>query len=175
MSSKHGSSHCRILLVEDNPADVALLRHSLAEDDASYELQVVRDGESALKLLKHLAASDRATRPGAVVLDLNLPRISGLELLRFLKSNPELKDLRVAVTTSSLREEDRASAEALGADLFAVKSLHLHDHFAFGRALMQLCERDVCGPHRKHSPSHAQRNTRSLSKEELPHGTNTGR
>ena len=95
-----------ILLVEDNPGDVRLTREAFAGAELDCELHVVGDGEAALDFLHRRGAHETAPRPDLVLLDLNLPRMSGLEVLEAIAEDPALRRLPVVVLTSSTAEED---------------------------------------------------------------------
>jgi two-component system, chemotaxis family, response regulator Rcp1 len=112
----------RILVVEDSEADVELLREVLADAGQEVELAVCRLGEDALTYL-HEADGGRGERPHLVVLDLNLPRMSGLEVLEALRSDadPELRRMPVIVFTTSKAQSDILSAYDLHASSFVTK------------------------------------------------------
>lgn len=95
-----------ILLVEDSPGDVRLTREALKEGGIANELHVAHDGEQALAFLRREGSYADAPRPELVLLDLNLPRLDGREVLREIKSDPSLKRIPVVVLTTSTAEED---------------------------------------------------------------------
>lgn len=95
-----------ILLVEDNPGDVRLTREAFREAHINNDLHVVRDGEAALDFLHQRGDHADAPRPSLVLLDLNLPRVSGMDVLEEAKSDPVLRRIPVVVLTSSEAEED---------------------------------------------------------------------
>jgi CheY-like chemotaxis protein len=111
----------RILLVEDNLADVRLTREVLGLADLPGELAVARDGVEALERLR----APGAARPDLVLLDLNLPRKSGLEVLAEMKSDPDLRCVPVVVLTTSRAESDVRRAYDLHANAYVAKSLGL--------------------------------------------------
>lgn len=94
----------KMLLVEDNPADIRLIREVLKETDNS--LFVVKDGVEALKFLNLEANYSNAPRPDIIILDLNLPRKDGREVLKEIKKNDNLKSIPVIVLTTSNSEDD---------------------------------------------------------------------
>lgn len=100
--SAPGSRPLRLLLVEDNPGDVGLFTEALRETGATIELAVAADGREALAWL----ARRRHDRPDLVLLDFNLPKMGGLELLRALKAEPKWRALPVIALTSSRKEQD---------------------------------------------------------------------
>lgn len=95
-----------ILLVEDDPGDVMLVREALAERKAAGVLAVVDDGVKAIEFLRRQGRYADAERPGVVLLDLNLPGRSGAEVLAEIKSDPALATIPVVVLTTSEAEED---------------------------------------------------------------------
>lgn len=96
----------RILLVEDSPADVELARQALAEAKVANEVHVIRDGEAAMEFLRREGAYADAPRPDLVLLDLNLPKKDGREVLVEVKRDPELCVIPVVVLTTSAADED---------------------------------------------------------------------
>ena len=95
-----------VLLVEDDPGDVLLVREALAEHKVANTLSVVSDGVQALEFLRGEGEYGDAERPGLVLLDLNLPRKSGAEVLAEVKNDPRLSTIPVVVLTTSEAEED---------------------------------------------------------------------
>lgn len=115
----------RILLVEDNPADVMLTRAALEEAKFANELHVARDGEEAMRFLRREGEHAQAPRPDLVLLDLNLPRMDGREVLAAVKSDPELKRIPVVVLTTSAHEEDILRAYDTHANAYITKPVNL--------------------------------------------------
>ena len=97
-----------ILLVEDNPGDVQLTLEAFNEGEISNHINVVKDGVQALEYLRKQGVYANAVRPNIVLLDLNLPRKSGLEVLAELKADPDLRSIPIVVLTTSRDEEDIA-------------------------------------------------------------------
>lgn len=113
-----------ILLVEDNPDDVTLARMALKRSQITNKLVVVMDGEEALEYLFSLgkyADRDPQDKPAVIILDLKLPRIDGLEVLKQIRSNKHTSMLPAVVLTSSTEETDRAESQRLGADAYIPK------------------------------------------------------
>jgi len=111
----------RVLLVEDDPDHAELVRRGLEEFGSRLELTHVGDGEAALDYLRSRAPRDAAGRPHLVLLDLRLPRIDGLEVLREIKTSPELCDIPCVVLTTSKAEGDMVQAYRLHANSYLVK------------------------------------------------------
>ena len=107
----------RILLVEDSLPDIELTMEALADAKVANEVTVVRDGEAALEHLRRPGAA----RPDLVILDLNLPRLSGHEVLAQMRADPALRRVPVAVLTTSGAEADVARTYDLGANCFLTK------------------------------------------------------
>lgn len=113
-----------ILLVEDNSRDVEMTLRALTRAGLTNRVHVVRDGAEALNYLfsSGRSATRRVpTRPHLVLLDLNLPKVSGLEVLRRLKGDPRTRSIPVAVLTVSQRDSDVAESQRLGAEAYIVK------------------------------------------------------
>lgn len=113
-----------ILLVEDSPADVVITQNALAEAQVINRIHVVEDGIDALAFLRKQAPYLDAQRPDLILLDLNLPRKSGHEVLAVIKADPMLKSIPVVVLTTSQLEEDVGKAYDLHANCYVVKPLN---------------------------------------------------
>ncbi len=111
----------RVLLVEDDPDHAELVRRGLEEYGSSLRLTHVADGESALEYLKDRAPRSTPGRPHLILLDLRLPRMDGLEVLREIKASPELADIPCVVLTTSRAEGDMLKAYRLHANSYLVK------------------------------------------------------
>lgn len=125
-----------ILLVEDNPSDVELTRRALVRKQISNEMLVARDGEEALgMLLGRPGCQDQRAQPAVILLDLNLPKVTGLEVLRRLRAEPATRYIPVVVLTTSNEERDISASYALGANSYIRKSI---DFMAFADTIAQL-------------------------------------
>jgi chemotaxis family two-component system response regulator Rcp1 len=113
----------RLLVVEDSESDIQLLREALADSEPLVELDIVRHGEDALSFLRREGEFEAAARPDLVVLDLNLPRMGGFEVLRALREDvdPRLRRLPVVVFTTSATTSDVEKAYDLHASSFVTK------------------------------------------------------
>ena len=119
-----------MLLVEDDSNDCLLMEHAFSRSAPHVRLHKVRDGIEAQEYLTGKGVfADRAQYPlpELILLDLKLPRKNGLEVLEWMKGNPELKDLRVIVLSSSQEKRDIDRAYELGASSFLVKSVNIRD------------------------------------------------
>lgn len=114
-----------VLLVEDNPGDVRLTREALAGSKVDIRFHVVSDGAEAMAFLHHQPPYQDAVRPDLILLDLNLPKVSGLEVLKNIKTDPGLKVVPVVVLTSSQAESDIAASYRLQANAFVSKPVDL--------------------------------------------------
>ncbi len=116
-----------ILLIEDNSADVDLIRRMLEKVDAGIRITVARDGAEALETIDNWGSESPA--PEVILLDLKLPKVSGLEVLKHLKSNPRTKSLPVVVLTSSNELKDIQEAYQIGANSYILKAIDF-DNFS---------------------------------------------
>jgi DNA-binding response OmpR family regulator len=118
----------RILLVEDDPHDVELTFAGLSEYNLANEVVVARDGEEALDFLYRRGKFAGRTdgNPAVVLLDLKLPKVGGLEVLRQLKTDDTLKMVPVVILTSSLEDRDMVEGYKLGTNAYVVKPVDFH-------------------------------------------------
>jgi CheY-like chemotaxis protein len=127
----------RILLAEDNANDVELTLAALQSHNIANEVVVVRDGVEALDYLyrrgPHPSRDPRD--PGLILLDLKMPRVDGLEVLRQVKSDPQLRTIPVVVLTSSREESDVVRSYDLGVNAYVVKPVQFNDFMEAVRAL----------------------------------------
>jgi CheY-like chemotaxis protein len=125
MSMNGSGGPIEILLVEDNPGDVRLTVEALKEGKIHNRMSVVADGEAALSFLRREGVYGDAPRPDLVLLDLNLPRKDGREVLAEIKVDPELKRIPVVVLTTSKAEEDILRTYNLHANCYITKPVDL--------------------------------------------------
>jgi two-component system, chemotaxis family, response regulator Rcp1 len=124
-SNNHGNGAIEILLVEDNPGDVRLTQEALRESKVLNHLSVASDGVEALAMLRREGPYASQPRPGLILLDLNLPRRDGRELLADIKADPVLRRIPVVVLTTSDAEGDVVRAYDLHANCYIVKPVDL--------------------------------------------------
>lgn len=119
----------RILLVEDDPKDVELTLIALGEYNLANEVVVASDGEQALDYLycRGNYAGRARENPSVLLLDLKLPKVDGLEVLRQIKSDEKLRMLPVVVLTSSREEKDLVASYQLGVNAYVVKPVDFHE------------------------------------------------
>jgi CheY-like chemotaxis protein len=120
MTEKNSVNYLEILLVEDNQADVVLTKRALKSGKVLHNLHVANDGEAALAFLRDVEYG-KAPRPDLVLLDLNLPKVNGREVLAKIKSNEALASIPVVVLTTSKADEDVMIAYELHANSFITK------------------------------------------------------
>ena len=125
MNVRSMSRPVEILLVEDNPGDVRLTREALREGKVHNVLHVVPDGVEALRFLRREDQYAEAVRPDLILLDLNLPKKDGREVLQDVKADPALRNIPVVVLTSSQAEQDIARAYDLHANCYVTKPVDL--------------------------------------------------
>jgi CheY-like chemotaxis protein len=116
-----------ILLVEDNPKDVEITLHALQKHNLANRVHVARDGKEALDYFFGDGRGEPPARPKLVLLDLKLPRVDGLEVLRMLKSDPSTKAIPVVVMTSSTQDSDLEECYRLGANSYLRKPIDFHE------------------------------------------------
>ncbi len=124
-----------ILLVEDNEGDVRLTREALKEGRIRNRLHVVSDGEQALAFLHKEDDYSDVPRPDLILLDLNLPRLDGREVLSAIKNDPALKQIPVVVLTSSRTEQDLLRAYDLHANCFITKPVEFDEFIDVVRSI----------------------------------------
>ncbi len=127
----------RIVLVEDNPSDVFLLERALDEHAVGYSIEIMRDGEQALRYLDNLKSNGNAM-PDLIILDLNLPRHDGIEVLVKCRAVEELAHVPVMILTSSDSPKERERAEQLGVCDYVRKPILLDEFMAVGGRIKQV-------------------------------------
>jgi two-component system, chemotaxis family, response regulator Rcp1 len=126
-----------ILMVEDNPGDVRLTREALKGAKMWAQVHVVEDGVAALDYLYRRAPYESALRPDLILLDLNLPRMDGREVLAIVKGDPTLRLIPIVVLTTSQAEEDVLRAYHLNANCYVTKPVDLHQFNRIVQAIEQ--------------------------------------
>ena len=117
-----------VLMVEDDDGDILMTREAFEYYKVQNRLHVVTDGEQALQFLRRQGPYADAPRPGLILLDVNLPRVSGLEVLAELKNDPDLLVIPVVMLTTSRAEEDIVRSYSLHANAFVTKPVDF-EHF----------------------------------------------
>jgi CheY-like chemotaxis protein len=135
MTSPSLPGTAEVLLVEDDPGDVLLTSEAFAQHHLDVQLHVVGDGEEATRFLRRTGDFACAPRPTLVLLDLNLPRRSGLEVLADLKADPDLRTIPVVVLTTSQAQQDILRSYQLHTNAYVVKPI---DADQFSAAIGQI-------------------------------------
>jgi CheY-like chemotaxis protein len=126
----------RLLVVEDNPTDALLLRRALTEHGVDYEMVVVGDGEEAIEYLEKC----KGAKPELIIVDLNLPKEDGIEVLKVYRSSPSFFETQMVILTSSDSPSERQRAEIIGVDAYLRKPIELDAFLALGGTLKKLLE-----------------------------------
>lgn len=124
-----------VLLVEDDPGDELMTREAFEDNKIGNTLHVVRDGEEALDFLYRRGAHAEAPRPDLILLDLNLPKYDGRQVLEKIKSDPSLSHIPVVVLTTSAAEEDILRSYKLHANAYVTKPVDLDQFIAAVRQI----------------------------------------
>jgi two-component system response regulator len=125
-----------ILLVEDNPVDVLVTEEALQGQEENFRLTVVQDGKDALDYLYRRGEYGNAPRPNLILLDLNIPKKDGREILEEIKGEPSLWDIPVIVLTTSESEADIAKSYHLHANCFVTKPAHFDEYLRVVRSIV---------------------------------------
>jgi CheY-like chemotaxis protein len=145
---KQAPERAQIVVIEDNPADVLLIQKSLADNGVLHDLTHFEDGEEALHALCPQTGTPRVT-PDVIVLDLNLPRSEGIDVLRKLRQMPRFADTPVAILTSSESPADQQRSSRIGADRYILKPAMLDEFIArVGGGIKELLGSRGKGPSR---------------------------
>lgn len=132
-----------LLLVEDNPADILLLKEILAEAEVALELRLVNDGEAALAYLRREGLYTAASRPDLIMLDLNLPGLGGRQVLKEIKEDPALGAIPVIILSTSQSEEDIVDCYRLHANCYISKPVSLEEFIEVIRSIESFWFRTV--------------------------------
>jgi len=135
MTTQTALKPVEILMLEDNPADVRLVMEALKESKLLNTVSVVEDGVEAMAFLRREGKYAGAPRPDAILLDLNLPRKDGREVLAEIKADERLKRIPVVVLTTSQAEQDIVKAYDLSANCYITKPVNLDQFIAVVRAV----------------------------------------
>lgn len=133
----------KILVVDDNTADVGLLRMALNEQEERYDLEVLRTGEDALQFIQEQRTGRRVEpEPCVILLDLHLPRHDGLAILHAIRECPELAHIHVVILSGFASPAEKESIARMGA-LFVQKPFQLSEFFELGTRIMAICNSAV--------------------------------
>lgn len=129
-----------MLLVEDNPTDVFVIKEVIDRCELDLKLRVATDGQDAVHYFQDLARSEKPSCPALVLLDLNIPKVGGIEVLRHLRNGSPCSRTPVIVVTSSTAEADRMAVERLGAEAYFQKPTSLAAYMQLGQLIKQLLD-----------------------------------
>ncbi len=135
MRYKNNTHPSVILMIDDNPTDVLLIKEAFAFCEANSEIYAAEDGVYALEFLKRQGQNHHAPRPDLILLDLNMPRKNGLEVLAELKADPEFTSIPVIVYTSSVTKEDIKAAYNSHANGYIRKSVDFDECIKTARSI----------------------------------------
>ncbi len=131
----------RLLLIEDSPADVFLVREALREEALHCEMEVAEDGEAAIHILEKVDAEQGCSAPNFLLVDLNIPRRNGSEVLERLRRSPRCGDIPVIVISSSDSPVERKRVFEQGATEYFRKPSNLVEFLSLGKVIRRLHER----------------------------------
>ncbi|MFI2713648.1 response regulator [Micromonospora sp. NPDC018662] len=143
------SSPVRILVVDDDPGDVLMIEEALEESDVEKVIDVVADGEEAMEFLRREGRHTEAQRPDVILLDLNMPRMDGRQVLGEVKRDENLRSIPIVVLTTSNADTDVVSSYTLQANAYVTKPIDLDDFNDVVRRIDEFFGRVVVLP--KHS------------------------
>jgi CheY-like chemotaxis protein len=122
----------QLLLIEDNPADANLVEEALTEAQLDFSLRLLDDGAAALEFISRLDADPNGTAPDVILLDLNLPKVNGEEVLKRIRLSPKCRSAKVMIVSSSDAPTDREEAMKLGASEYFRKPSDLDQFMELG-------------------------------------------
>ncbi len=137
-----------VLLVEDNPGDVRLTQEALKSGNGGTRLHVVRDGVEAIAFLRRTGGFGDAVRPDLILLDLNLPRMDGREVLSEIKDDRDLRTIPVVILTTSKSDDDISRAYALHANCYMTKPVDFDEFVALVQKIQEFWLSSVSLPRR---------------------------
>lgn len=146
MSGEMEEKSKMIFLVEDNKADIRLIQEALKDSLISHEVMTVRNGVDAMAFLRQEGEYENAPRPDLILLDLNLPRKDGREVLAEIKNDPSLKRIPVVVLTTSHNQEDIDHSYDLHVNCYITKSRNLSQLFTIVRGIEEFWLKTVTLP-----------------------------
>jgi DNA-binding response OmpR family regulator len=132
-----------IAVMEDNPGDRILVKEALARDSMAVDLRFFTDGEEAMRLVDEINASGTKSRPGLIILDLNLPKRDGFEVLRHLRNSRRWAGVRVLAVSSSGSDREMTMLEALGVEAVFRKPSDYDQYMRLGEVVKELLEEVV--------------------------------
>ncbi|MGC4855203.1 response regulator [Micromonospora sp. DT4] len=138
----------RILVVDDDPGDVLMIEEALADSDVEKVIDVVSDGEEAMEFLRAEGRHSQARRPDVILLDLNMPRMDGRQVLGAVKQDEDLRTIPIVVLTTSNADTDIVGSYTLQANAYVTKPIDLDDFNDVVRRIDEFFGRVVVLPKR---------------------------
>ncbi|MCG5469511.1 response regulator [Micromonospora sp. LAH09] len=138
----------RILVVDDDPGDVLMIEEALADSDVDKVIDVVSDGEEAMEFLRAEGRHEHARRPDVILLDLNMPRMDGRQVLGAVKQDEDLRTIPIVVLTTSNADTDIVGSYTLQANAYVTKPIDLDDFNDVVRRIDEFFGRVVVLPKR---------------------------
>jgi CheY-like chemotaxis protein len=135
-----------VYMVDDNSADIELVKMAFSEHGCDIPFVTAKNGDEALRYLRTLAADATTSRPGVVLLDLNMPRMGGIDVLTYISLQPQLRSIPVVILTTSDSPRDRETCLKLGANRYIVKSHSLDEFFASLKPVVEMLRPPPGGP-----------------------------
>ncbi len=132
-------SLAKILVIEDNPADVFMLRHALDQHDDQYVLEVLRDGEEAIEFVNLQRSARAKEEPCVIVLDLHLPKHDGAAVLKAIRQAPVLAHVGVVALTTAASPRDEQEVRGLGVRLYQAKPSDIDDWIKLAGEILEIC------------------------------------
>ncbi len=142
MSAKNPSP-AKIVVVEDNTADVFLLRHALDQHDEEYVLDVLRDGEEAIEFVNRQRSANPPPEPCVIVLDLHLPKHDGAVVLKVIKQEPALALVNVVALTTLASPKDEQEVRELGVRLYRAKPTLVEEWIQLAGEILEICREQM--------------------------------
>jgi CheY-like chemotaxis protein len=133
-----------ILLVEDNKLDIFVVQEAFADHEIPALLDVVQDGEAAMRFIDAIDEDDALACPSLVLLDLNLPKRGGTEVLAYLRRSKRCAAAKVLIVTSSNSARDRAATQQMGASVYFLKPASYDEFLKIGEVILETLN-EVCG------------------------------
>lgn len=137
--SAQPSSPAKILVVEDNSADVFLLRHALRENGEEFVVEVLHDGAQALDFVEQQRIAGTRTNPCVIVLDLHLPKHNGAAVLKAIRQEPMLAHIQVVALTTLASPGEEQEVRNLGVRLYRAKPSHVDEWVTLAGEILEIC------------------------------------
>lgn len=143
MKARTTDNPAAILVIEDNPADVYLLRHALNQHSDDFQMEILKDGEEAIEFVNNQRSLPEP-KPCVIVLDLHLPKHDGKAVLEAIRRQPLLANIQVVALSSFTAPRDEDEVRQLGVRLYTAKPTNLDDWIALAGQILELCrEKDT--------------------------------